>query len=580
MKPNKILIVDDEPINISLLEDILREEQYEIRSASSGEEALKILPDFEPDLVLLDILMSGMDGYQVCEKIRSNEQFRLVKIIMVSAMAMLKERLKGYDVGADDYITKPFKKEELLAKIRVVMRLKETEAVNEKYRLNLEAIFRSVKDGILTVDDDKRVIEANDAVSKICGASKDQIIGNSFSDLFLHCNKGCETVLDETLTTQNVIQEYRVECQHQHKDRQVVVLSSSPLKDKNNKTMGAVLVIRDTTKMHDLERELIEQNCFHNIIGKSSTMQNIYRLLENLSGTNTTILINGESGTGKELVAKALHYSSDRAHKPLIKVNCSALSENLLESELFGHVKGAFTGAIRSRIGRFQAADGGTIFLDEIGDISPLIQLKLLRVLQEREFERVGDTATHKVDVRVLTATNKELKEKVRLGEFREDLFYRLKVVEINLPPLRDRLEDIPLLFSHFCKQFNKIFNKQIDGMSDEVVRIMMDYHWPGNVRELQHAIEHAFVLCNDRTIAVDHLPPELKMTMNTHIYAPKKKFLSATDEAQAYLEALSKTGWNKAKTARLMGVSRPTLYKKMREYKLEKPSDRLHKTQ
>jgi len=580
MQPRKILIVDDEPINISLLEDILREEKYEIRSASSGEEALNILPDFEPDLVLLDILMSGMDGYQVCKKIRSNEQFRLVKIIMVSAMAMLKERLKGYDVGADDYITKPFKKEELLAKIRVVMRLKETEVVNEKYRLNLEAIFRSVKDGILTVDNEKRVIEANDAVAKICGVPKEQIIGTPFCDLFANCNKGCETVLDETLTTQNVIQEYRVECQHQHKDRQVVVLSSSPLKDKNNKIMGAVLVVRDTTKIHDLERELIEQHRFHNIIGKSSKMQNVYRLLENLSGTNTTILINGESGTGKELVAKALHYSSDRAHKPLIKVNCSALSENLLESELFGHVKGAFTGAIRSRIGRFQAADGGTIFLDEIGDISPLIQLKLLRVLQEKEFERVGDTTTHKVDVRVLTATNKDLKEKVRLGEFREDLFYRLKVVEIHLPPLRDRLEDIPLLFSHFCKHFNKIFNKQIDGMSDEVVRIMMEYHWPGNVRELQHAIEHSFVLCNDRTIAVDHLPPELKMNLSPHMFTPKKKFLSATDEAQAYLEALNKTAWNKAKTARMMGVSRPTLYKKMREYKLEKPSDRLHNVQ
>jgi len=576
MNSYKILIVDDEPINISLLEDILKEENYTVQSASSGEDALKILPEYEPDLILLDILMSGMNGYEVCKNIRANEQFRLIKIIMVSAMAMLKERLKGYEVGADDYITKPFKKEELLAKIRVVMRLKETEAANQKYRMNLEAIFRSVKDGILTVDNDKRVIEANDAVTDICGISKDQLIGNHFSNIFTNCNRGCETVLEETLCTQTIIQEYRVECQHHKKHRQIVVLSSSPLKDQHNRVIGAVLVIRDTTKMHDLQRELIEQNQFHNIIGKSSKMQKIYRLLENLSVTNTTILIYGESGTGKELVAKALHYGSERSHMPLIKVNCSALSENLLESELFGHVKGAFTGAIRDRVGRFQAADGGTIFLDEIGDISPLIQLKLLRVLQERELERVGDTSTHKVDVRVLTATNKDLKERVRLGEFREDLYYRLKVVEINLPPLRDRLEDIPLLFSHFCKQFNKIFNKQIDGMSDEVVRIMMEYHWPGNVRELQHAIEHAFVLCNDRTIAVDHLPPELKINLGTQMIVPKKKYNNATDEAQAYLEALSKTAWNKAKTARLLGVSRPTLYKKMREYKLEKPSERI----
>jgi len=572
MIKKKILIVDDEPTNIMLLKDALNNEGYEINQALSGEEALELINEFHPDLILLDIVLSGIDGYEVCRRIRNNNKYSLIKIIMISAMVMLSERLKGYEVGADDYITKPFNREEVLAKVRIMMKLKESETSTVKYRRNLEAIFRSVKDGIVTVDKEIKIMDANDAVGKICGVSNNDIIGFDFEQCFNHCNKACHDIIKETLITQNTIQEYRVECLHHQRPGQIVVLSSSPLKDEKNEVIGAVLISRDTTKIHDLEKELIEQHSFHKIIGKSVKMQKVYKLLENLAGTNTTVLISGESGTGKELVAKALHYSSSRAHKTLVKVNCSALSENLLESELFGHVKGAFTGAIRNRIGRFQAAHEGTIFLDEIGDISPLIQLKLLRVLQEREFEKVGDTATCKVDVRVIVATNLDLKKKVMKGEFREDLYYRLKVVEIDMPPLRERLEDIPLLFTHFCKQFNESFNKKIDGLSDEVLKIFMEYYWPGNVRELQHAIEHSFVLCNDRTITVEHLPPEIKTPSLQRIIPVKRKFINIQDEAHAILDALNKTGWNKAKASRLLGLSRPTLYKKIKEYKLDKP--------
>ncbi|MBT3260359.1 MAG: sigma-54-dependent Fis family transcriptional regulator, partial [Deltaproteobacteria bacterium] len=210
-----------------------------------------------------------------------------------------------------------------------------------------------------------------------------------------------------------------------------------------------------------------------------------------------TVLITGESGTGKELVAEALHYKGGRNHKPLVKVNCSALSDNLLESELFGHIKGSFTGAVKDRIGRFQMADGGTILLDEIGDMPPKIQVKLLRVLQEKTFERVGESTSIKVDVRVVACTNQALREKIEQGEFREDLYYRLNVVEICVPPLRERKEDIPFLIDHFVKKFNKNINKDIFGISTDVQKVFMDYSWPGNVREMEHALEHAFILCH-----------------------------------------------------------------------------------
>lgn len=298
-------------------------------------------------------------------------------------------------------------------------------------------------------------------------------------------------------------------------------------------------------------------------------MQDLYRLLEDLADLDTTVLITGESGTGKELVARALHYSGRRALKPFVTVNCSALTESLLESELFGHVKGAFTGAIRNKQGRFQVADGGTILLDEIGDISPLIQLKLLRVLQEKVIERVGETSPIKVDVRVIACTNKDLKEKVKKGEFRQDLYYRLKVVEISLPPLRERLEDLPLLTDHFLRMFNKKFNKNILGLDHAVLERFMHYPWPGNVRELEHVMEHAFVLCKRESIGLEHLPPEIKDYDRIHTVTFGKGIGRGGVTPQILKEILHKTDGNKAKAARMLGISRKTLYRLIERHSL-----------
>ena len=296
-------------------------------------------------------------------------------------------------------------------------------------------------------------------------------------------------------------------------------------------------------------------------------MQKIYGLIEDLANVETTVLITGESGTGKELVAEAIHYKGNRSSMPLVKVNCSALSENLLESELFGHVKGAFTGADKYKTGRFQRAGGGTIFLDEIGDISPRMQLRLLRIIQEKEFERVGDSTPLKADVRIIAATNRDLTEKVRLGEFREDLYYRLRVVELSLPALRDRKEDIPYLIHHFLQKFNTKFNKNIVAVSEDVKKIFMDYTWPGNIRELEHTLEHAFVTTRQKTITIDRLPENF-------IKISEKKTTSLTNDTEimgrrTVLDALKKTGGNKSKAARLLGVSVQTIYRKIKKYKI-----------
>jgi two-component system, NtrC family, response regulator HydG len=293
-------------------------------------------------------------------------------------------------------------------------------------------------------------------------------------------------------------------------------------------------------------------------------MIKIFQLLEDLADTDASVLITGASGTGKELVAQALHYNSNRSEKPLVSVNCSALSESLLESELFGHVKGAFTNALHDKVGRFQLADGGTLFLDEIGDISPLIQLKLLRVLQEHKFERVGESNTIGVDVRVIVATHQDLKKLVAAGRFREDLYYRVKVVEIALPSLAEKCEDIPILTGHFLERFNKKYKKQIKGISPEVLEKFMRHPWPGNIRELEHAIEHAFVLCRDQTITLNHLPPDLTGTLPPK---PSKADVKPQNELEKINAALEQVDWNKAKAARLLGVSRQTLYRKVEEY-------------
>lgn len=559
----KILIVDDEENIRFSLENFLLEKDYEVKTAGNYQAALANIDNAEFDVIFADIILGGKTGIQFLKEVRSRNL--CTPVIMFTGNPDVGTASEAVRLGAFDYLPKPVFKDTFLRITDRALQYKTLLDEKERYRLNLEAIFSSVKDAIITVDKELCVLEANEASKDICNISRD-VIGMSFGSLPNHCNKQCYNAMAETVAKKQSIEMHRIECSNKLRPQQVVSVTTYPFINNKGVFSGAILVVNDETQLVTLERELKERQQFHHIIGKGDKMQEIYSLIENLADVQSTVLVTGESGTGKELVSEAIHYKGERRDKPFVKVNCTALSEYLLESELFGHVKGAFTGATHDRIGRFQKAAGGTILLDEIGDISPRTQLQLLRVLQDKEFEKVGDSTPIKVDVRIITATNQNLQEKIKRGAFREDLYYRLKVVEINLPPLRERLEDIPLLTAHFLNKFNKKLHKNIMGISSDVQKLFMDYRWPGNIRELEHALEHAFIVCHQAIITRDHLPATFKNRLKQETALPEEKHIN---ERQALILALEKTAWSRMKAAKLLGLSRSTFYRKLEEHKV-----------
>ncbi|MEW5908385.1 MAG: sigma 54-interacting transcriptional regulator [Thermodesulfobacteriota bacterium] len=323
---------------------------------------------------------------------------------------------------------------------------------------------------------------------------------------------------------------------------------------------------------YDLRSRMEETSEFSGIIGKNAKMQNIYKLIENVAPTDATVLIEGESGTGKELAARAIHQLSHRAGKPFVVINCSAYPSTLIESELFGHEKGAFSGAVKRKLGRFELGNGGTVFLDEIGEIPPSVQIKLLRVIQTHTFERIGGEETIHVDLRILAATNKNLQQEVQKGEFREDLFYRINVIPILMPPLRERRNDIPLLIHHFLKRFNSEQEKEIKGFDPEAMRVLLNYDWPGNVRELENCIEHAAILSKGSTISFSDLPAGMTFGRDEKFPGFKKRSISE-QEVTLIREILVESNWNKKIAADRLGISRSTLYEKMKRFRIEKPA-------
>jgi DNA-binding NtrC family response regulator len=456
----RILVIDDERDTAEMITTLLELEGYQVFSAHSGAEARRILeierqkaPEFETpvDLILLDVMLGDMDGRDICREIKGDEEMKFIPVIILTIRSGLQDKINSLNIGADDYLTKPFINEELLAKIRVMLRIKD-----------------------------------------------------------LH---------DE-------------------------------LKKEKNKNIL-------------LTQALEKRFSFGNIVGKNTRMQEIYDLISEISNTDSTVLIQGESGTGKELVARAIHFNSHRKSKPFIIANCSAYSQNLLESELFGHEKGAFTGAIRRKIGRFEMAHGGTVFLDEIGEVSPPTQILLLRVLQDHRFERVGGEETLEVDVRIIAATNKNLMEEMKKGTFREDLYYRLNVIPIIIPPLRERRDDILSLASSFLKKFSLEKGKEVVDLSSEVVEIIMAHGWPGNVRELENVMEHAVILAKNERIVPRDLPPYLlQKPPSSEEVASLKDY-----EKSLILKTLKETNWNKHQAAKKLKITRSTLYGKLRRH-------------
>lgn len=443
-------------------------------------------------------------------------------------------------------------------------------------KANMEAIFHSVADAIVTVDHELRVTNLNLAARAMLDAPPDWAIGRGVTELIESRLWDLAKLLRDAIGASGAAaaagdrdggarERENIVARRDGRELRVLV-SASRLVDRDGVTAGAVAILRDVTRLRDLERRLENRTAMHGLTGSTHAMQKVYTLIEQAAPTDSTILILGESGTGKELVADAIHNASRRQNGPFVKVNCSALSEGLLESELFGHAKGAFTGALSDRKGRFEMADGGTIFLDEIGDLTERIQVKLLRVLQEREIERVGETRVRKIDVRVVAATHRDLRRLVEEGRFREDLFFRLNVIPVRVPALRERREDIPQLAGLFLREIATVVGKPREALSPDAMRALLDYRWPGNIRELRNAVEHGIVKSRGPSVMLEDLPREIiEETATVAPFARPSSAASASPEADAIREALERSAWHRGRAAKLLGVDRATLWRRMR---------------
>jgi PAS domain S-box-containing protein len=432
-------------------------------------------------------------------------------------------------------------------------------------------IFNSIADGVFTTDGEGRVTFFNKAAEEITGFSSEEAIDRFCFEIFRAdiCQSHC--ALKEVLETEKEIINLAVTILSKDGKRIPISISAAVLRDEKGEAIGGVETFRDLSAIEELRKELSQKYTFGDIVSKNHLIHDIFNFLPNISGSDSTVLIQGASGTGKELFAKAIHNLSLRKNKPFIKVNCGALPDTLLESELFGYEKGAFTDAKKDKPGRFSLANGGTIFLDEVGDMSPSLQVKLLRVLQEKEYEPLGSTSPRKTDVRIIAATNKDLSKLVNEGKFRDDLYYRLNVVKIDLPPLSQRREDIPLLIDAFIRKFNVKMGKKISGVSDKVLRLLLRYDYPGNVRELENIIEHAFVLCDKDRIDLDCLPKEITGDQMKIASSLPMEEGSPFEQAEAEVieKALKKYGGGRIKTANELGIGRTTLWRKIRKYGL-----------
>jgi chemotaxis protein methyltransferase CheR len=484
-----ILIVDDTPANISVLLDYLHQQGFKGLVARDGLRALEQVKHARPDLILLDVVMPGLDGFETCRRLKKEAGIAEIPVIFMTALSDTTDKMRGFEVGAVDYVTKPFQHEEVLARVTTHLTLRRLQSALQEANARLE----------------QRVAERTVALQQ---------------------------ALDEVEQLKNQLQAENVY----------------------------------------LQEEIKLNHNFEEIIGRSAAMTKVLRNVEQVAATDATVLILGETGTGKELIARSIHNLSPRKKRPLVKVNCAALPANLIESELFGHEKGAFTGATARKAGRFELANGGTIFLDEIGDLPLELQAKLLRVLQEGEFERLGGTQTLPVDVRVIAATNRDLVKLIEEKKFREDLYYRLNVFPLSLPPLRARHGDLALVVRHFVDKYSKRLGKKIDTIPQKVMAALEAYDWPGNVRELENVIERALILSRGTTL---HFDDTLGNRRNPNASSTSMLTLQEV-ERHHILQMLEQTRWRvegKHGAAIRLGLNPSTLRSRMRKLGIERPA-------
>ena len=487
MSQGTLLIVDDMPANIAVLVESLEQHGFEALVARDGESALEQAGYAQPDLILLDVMMPGMDGFETCRRLKASAETREIPVIFMTALDETDDKVRGFTAGAVDYVTKPFQQEEVIARVRTHL-----------------ALCRLRHD----------LAEANARLE--------------------------ERVAERTAELAAALAE---------------------VEELKNQLEAENVYLREQIKLeHD----------FDDIIGDSEPLRKTLRKVEQVASTDATVLIRGETGTGKELIARAVHDLSTRKGRPIVKVNCAALPPTLIESELFGHEKGSFTGALSQKKGRFELAHHGTIFLDEIGDLGLELQAKLLRVLQEGEFERVGGDRTIRVDVRVIAATHRDLETLVNEGDFREDLYYRLNVFPVEMPPLRGRPGDVPLLVGHFARKYAKKFGRAMGPIPRAMMAAFEKYPWPGNVRELENVVERAVILSGDSPIRIEDL-----LDPDKAVELPSAGSLRLEEVERGHIErVLQETGWRiegKRGAAVLLGLNPSTLRSRIKKLGIER---------
>ena len=594
-----ILIVDDESANLQLLSELLGREGYQVRPADSPQLAIDSALAQPPVLILLDVRMPDMDGFEVCNLLKQDERTRDIPILFISALLDVQDKVRGFEAGGVDFISKPIQEEEVLARVRTHLELRNMQlnlvgmvAERSAELARSEAKYRGLVEnalvGVFNSTLDGQFIFVNEAMAQMFDfESPEQMIAQESPKLWSD-QKDREHLLAE-LRQYGRATNFEAEATTKT-DRHIHVLFSA--KQVGNDIVGMVMDITDRkqaeTKLQEayteieqlhmqllaetayLQEEIKLEHNFESIIGNSAAIQYVLYKVEQVAETDTNVLVLGETGTGKELISRAIHNRSLRKARSLVKVNCATLPSHLIESELFGHERGAFTDAQTRQMGRFEVADGTSIFLDEIGEMSLELQTKLLRVIQDGEFERLGSPRMIKVDVRVIAATNRDLEAEIRKGRFREDLFYRLNVFPITAPPLRDRTEDIPLLVESFVEKGSKRMGKSIELIPEVVMKKLQDYPWPGNVRELENVIE--------RTV-INSSGPKLRLADDLAGPAPKEmptplKSLQAI-ETDHIIRVLDETNWRidgPKGAALILDMNPSTLRSRLRKLGIKKP--------
>jgi PAS domain S-box-containing protein len=582
-----ILVVDDNPDNLGVLFELLSEHGFQVLIANDGESALMQAEYAHPDLILLDILLPGSDGFAICRKLKTRQPTHDIPVIFMSALSETGEKVRGFQLGAVDYITKPFQHDEVLARVTTHITLQQLKERLRESEERLSNIVESAMDAIVTLDQQGCVTLFNHAAERVFRCSAREVLGRPFAPLMTDglrrviadymrgSGKGSGSPAIWVPESESAVRA----------DGEVFPIEASLSRAEAAGQALYTIILRDVAERRRaeaehqqlqgltlyLQNELRAERGVEEVIGAAQGLREVMQGVRQVAATDASVLITGETGTGKEVIARAIHALSTRKDKVLVTLNCAAIPSGLVESELFGHEKGAFTGAVARKPGRFELADGGTLFLDEIGELSLDLQAKLLRVLQEGEFERVGGTRTLRVDVRIIAATNRDLAQCTRDGTFRADLFYRLNVFPLALPLLRERREDIPALVEYFARRYAARYGKRIERVPARTLSVLKAYDWPGNVRELQHVVERAVILARGPEL---DLPSGLQQTTSAPPVPSKVPTLEEVERAHI-IKVLEDTGWRvsgRTGAAELLGLPPTTLESRMKKLGIRRP--------